>query len=117
MLRCSKDVQSLVDHPLGYPIQQSVARRPLKEVGDNSKWKRTPIDRQVMKFDDGESNSLEFQHQSPVTEIPLIIDDWTRNQKHLAGVFPGNLLQKCSLLLVGQKIDAFDGCYYVVTPE
>src|SRR5207248_6872620 len=76
-----------------------------------------PIDRQVMKSDDSESKSLEFQHQPPVTEVSLIIDDWTRKQQHLAGVFSRNLLQKCSLLLVGQIIDTFDGRYHVVTPE
>src|ERR1700751_546091 len=76
-----------------------------------------PVDRQVVKSDDLEAERLEFEHQSPVTEVSLVIDDRTRKAKNLAGVFPGDLRQKCSLLLMGQIIDTFEGCDHVVTPK
>jgi uncharacterized protein with GYD domain len=37
MSGCPKGVQSLVDHPLGQPVQHQMARRQLEKIGDNSR--------------------------------------------------------------------------------
>ena len=73
-----------------------------------------PIDRQVVESDQRETKSRELEHQSPVTEVMRVIDYWTRQQQHLAGVFPGNLLEKCTLLRVGKVMDTFDGRDHLV---
>ena len=70
-----------------------------------------------MKFKGGESQSRELEHQSLMTEMSSVVDDWTRKQKYFAGVFLGNILQKRSLLLEGQIVDAFEGCDHVVAFE
>ena len=101
----------------GQVIEQRIAERQLEEVRNNSIGKRMPIDRQVAKSDDGEPKRVELVHQPPVPKIPLIIDDRTRQQKHLAGVFLCDPPQKHSLLLMGQIVDAFDGGDHVVTGE
>ena len=52
-----------------------------------------------------------------MTEVPSVVHNWTRKQKYFAGVFVGNFLQKRSLLLQGQIVDAFEGCDHVITLE
>jgi hypothetical protein len=52
-----------------------------------------------------------------MTEVSSVVDDWTRNKNHFVGVFPGNFLQKDSLLLEGQIVDALEGCDHVVPLE
>ena len=73
--------------------------------------------RQVIKFEGSEPQSPELEHQSLMTEVPSVVDDWTRKQKYFAGVFLGNFLQKHSLLLEGQIVDAFEGRDHVVILE
>ena len=70
-----------------------------------------------MKFKGDEPQSRELEHQSLVTEVSSVVDDWTRKQKYFAGVFLGNFLQKHPLLLKGQILDAFEGCDHIVTFE
>ena len=52
-----------------------------------------------------------------MTEVSSVVHNWTREQKYLARVFFGNFLQKNSLLLKGQIVDAFEGRDHVVTFE
>ena len=76
-----------------------------------------PIKGQIIKFKGSEPQSRELEHQSLMTEVSSVVDDWTRKQKYFAGVFLGNFLQKHSLLLEGQIVDAFEGCDHVATHE
>ena len=69
------------------------------------------------KFKGSEPQGHELDHQSLMTEVSSKVDDWTRKQKYLAGVFLGNLLEKHSLLLEGQIVDAFEGRDHVVILE
>src|SRR6516162_7978343 len=75
------------------------------------------IYRQVVKFDGSESKRPKFVHQPPMTEMPYVVHDWTRKQKHLARMLRGDFLQKRSPLLQGQIVDALDGYDDIVAIE
>ena len=76
-----------------------------------------PIKGQIVKFKGSEPHGLELDHQSLMTEVSSVVDDWTRNKKYFVGVFLSNFLQKESLLLEGQIVDALEGCDHVVPLE